>query len=179
MTSRWQGKKMRTGQYNGYIDGQILLHNFSRGCVGMAQSVYWLYSQLTRNQEQNKLKKKKSWNCWKKKLYSFLKIWISHLLSVFPLKYYIEKAQRIVSGLGPSPTIVHAVTGCDGSLWATGGFPIDAFGHFRQVEPHQLYFTSAPINKSCHLPCGFPPKILSCLTKFYLSVWNIVLTFFH
>lgn len=64
---------MRTGQYNGYIDGQILLHNFSRGCVGMAQSVYWLYSQLTRNQEQNKLKKKKKLELLKEKAVLFFK----------------------------------------------------------------------------------------------------------
>lgn len=55
----------------------------------------------------------------------------------FPLECHIDKAQRIFSGMGPLSTIAHSITVCEGSLGATCGPHIDAFGDFRQLDPHE------------------------------------------
>lgn len=121
-----------------------LSNSFAQLFTGQFQDgpICWLYSRLTRNQEQNRLRKKvgivESKICTQISFFFFFKKKIGYhiCLLYFPLECYIEKAQRIVSGLGPSSTIVHAITGWDASLGATSGFPIDAFGDFRQLDSH-------------------------------------------
>lgn len=62
---------------------------------------------------------------------------MSHLpYALRPVECHIEKVQKIVSGLGPSATIVPAVTVGGGSQEATCGFDIDAFIDFRQLDLH-------------------------------------------
>lgn len=69
-----------------------------------------------------------------------------------PRVIHMEKAQRMVSGLGPLSATVWAVPVRGGSLEATWESHVDALGDFRPWRhTSPVYYTSAPVNKSCHL----------------------------